>query len=98
MSQSWTFGSFRLPDLAIKPWDKGHCDTFYVINGRIIDPARGEVIDGRVIKVEKGKIVSIDGTAPPNATTYDAGGNYICPGLIDAHVHVTAVPGVAVGQ
>jgi len=89
----------RLADLAIKPWDKGHCDTFYVVNARVIDPKEGKVMEGqKTIKIEKGKIVSVDDVTKidANASQYDAEGRFVCPGLIDAHVHVTAVPGVAV--
>ena len=52
----------------------------------------------KAIKVEKGKIVSVEDTSKVDANTpqYDARGKFVCPGLIDAHVHVTAVPGVSV--
>jgi imidazolonepropionase-like amidohydrolase len=58
-------------------------------------------MDGEyAIKVEKGEIVSVDaqkGARLDNGVKQiDVKGKYICPGLIDAHVHVCAVPGVAV--
>lgn len=60
-------------------------------------------MDGEyAIKVEKGEIVSVDaqkGARLDNGVKQiDVKGKYICPGLIDAHVHVCAVPGVAVSS
>lgn len=58
-------------------------------------------MDGEyAIKVEKGEIVSVEpmGKAKleEGVKQIDVKGKYVCPGLIDAHVHVCAVPGVTV--
>lgn len=67
----------------------------------MLDPAKGQVLKGeQAIKVENGLFVEIQPQAKakldPNARCIDVKGKYICPGLIDAHVHVCAVPGVEV--
>lgn len=69
----------------------------------MIDPAKGELLTGEyAILVEKGIIVSLE---PQPTARLDNGvrqidvkGRFICPGLIDAHVHVCAVPGVEVSS
>ena len=35
---------------------------------------------------------------PEGAVEVDVEGKFVCPGLIDAHVHVTAVPGTKVRE
>ena len=60
-----------------------------VTGDRVIDPASG--LDGRAqIAVKDGRIAAVaPELAPFDAThTIDAGGQIVCPGLIDFHVHV----------
>jgi dihydroorotase len=54
-------------------------------NGRIIDPATGRDGMGDLF-IENGSIVSV--LSGPPATTIDATGLWVVPGLIDAHVHL----------
>lgn len=65
--------------------------TLLVRNGHVCDVETGEatvqdvlVSDGRIQEVGLGL------SAPSSATEIDAGGQYLLPGLIDAHVHVSA--------
>ncbi|MCJ1225455.1 hypothetical protein MMC12_002104 [Toensbergia leucococca] len=68
-------------DRFFKPWLPSTTPTSYIlINVNVID--------------------TINGTVLRNATPYnpvseivDLQGKYLCPGLIDAHVHITASPG-----
>jgi len=74
---------------------------FYITNATIIDPSKGELKSGlHAIRVEKGVITSVElqnqAVLEDSLNQVDARGRYICPGLIDAHVHVCAVPGVSV--
>lgn len=67
----------------------------------MIDPAKGELKDGSyAIKIERGSISSVElqsgAVLEDGWKQVDARGKYVCPGLIDAHVHVCAVPGVSV--
>ncbi|KAI9632760.1 uncharacterized protein MKK02DRAFT_41070 [Dioszegia hungarica] len=89
-----------LAELNVKPWLTQTHESFYLINATIVDAAGGKLMDGEyAIRVEKGEIVSVDaqkGARLDNGVKQiDVKGKFICPGLIDAHVHVCAVPGVA---
>ena len=91
----------RLPDLKVKPWVPQTHESFYLVNATIIDAANGQLMRGEyAIKVEGGNIVSVesqqDARLDNGVRQIDVKGKYICPGLIDAHVHVCAVPGVEV--
>ncbi|KAJ7201089.1 hypothetical protein GGX14DRAFT_465732 [Mycena pura] len=93
-----------LPKLAIKPWVKPLPDALKLTNARIVHPANSSVIDGmQTIFIRKGMIESIkptqkgqkdDESGGETVKTVDLNGAFVCPGLIDCHVHVTAVPGV----
>ncbi|OCF32113.1 amidohydrolase [Kwoniella heveanensis BCC8398] len=86
--------------LRVKPWVKTSAQTgFCLRNARVVDAASGSVLDGlQQVIVENGLISSVQ----PQSTSasrsdhpvFDIQGRFLCPGLIDAHVHVTAVPGV----
>lgn len=94
--------TFRLDLLAVKPWQaKAHPVTFF-INANVIDPRGSKVLENHAVKVEKGEIAWVKPQSEykeeANATVYDLKGKYLSPGLIDAHVHVTAVPGVEVSR
>ena len=56
-------------------------------NGRIILPDR--IVEGQALLIEAGRVVDL---AEPDALgaeveTFDVGGQYIAPGLIDIHIH-----------
>jgi len=59
-------------------------------NGRVIDPASGTDAAADVL-IRKGKIAKVGrvsaGAAGRTATTINAKGKIVCPGLIDIHVH-----------
>jgi imidazolonepropionase-like amidohydrolase len=59
--------------------------------GGVIDPAKGSVARNQVILVENGKIKALgpDVTIPPGAQTIDLSNEWVSPGLMDAHVHLT---------
>ncbi|KAI0669669.1 hypothetical protein C8Q78DRAFT_1041478 [Trametes maxima] len=98
-----------LPKLVPRPWVKRKTTRLILRNVKIVDPAEGKVLDGlRDVLTNDGLIVSLDpagsgvpgshGSTPdsksPPPIDVDLSGKYLCPGLIDCHVHVTAVPGV----
>ncbi|MFM9958676.1 MAG: adenine deaminase [Phycisphaerales bacterium] len=59
------------------------------VNARIVDVFGGEVIPG-AFSVSRGRFANVF-TLPPGASavkTIDLKGAFVCPGLIDAHMHV----------
>ena len=59
----------------------------YIINGKIVLP--DAVVTGKALAydTESGKIVGVVDTVPAGATTVDAEGGYVAPGLVDIHIH-----------
>ena len=67
-------------------------DVLVLRNGRVCDVEAAEILPGLDIVAADGRIQQIGErlTAPPGAVEIDLDGHYVTPGLIDAHVHVTA--------
>lgn len=59
--------------------------------GGVVDPAKGSVARNQVILVENGKIKEIGANVaiPNGAVTIDLSNEWVSPGLMDAHVHLT---------
>ncbi|KAH9855976.1 hypothetical protein C2E23DRAFT_812849 [Lenzites betulinus] len=95
-----------LPKLAVKPWIRTKAPRLILLNAQIVDPtdntpspALSDIIadDGHITSVRP--VTATPRHAPtddkdPEPIVVDLAGKYLCPGLIDCHVHVTAVPGV----
>ena len=60
-----------------------------IIGGTIVDVRDGSLIPNSIIVLQGDRIISVSSTSqvPQGATTVDAGGKYILPGLVDLHVH-----------
>ena len=58
----------------------------YIKNGRIVMPDR--IVDGAVLAYDE-KIAGIvrEEDIPEDAEVICAGGNYVCPGFVDIHIH-----------
>ncbi len=67
-------------------------DAFLFVNGRLLDPLAGELLDGMQVLVEDGVVreVSDRPISCASAQRVDLRGKTIMPGLIDLHVHVMA--------
>jgi imidazolonepropionase-like amidohydrolase len=59
--------------------------------GAIVDPARGSIAKDQVILIEHGKILRVGPKLeiPPGAEIVDLSKEWLTPGLIDAHTHMT---------
>jgi imidazolonepropionase-like amidohydrolase len=73
--------------------------TVAIRAGNMVDPATGAVAKNQVILVENGKISAIGSNVaiPQGAETVDLSNEWVMPGLIDAHTHITfqEIPGKA---
>jgi imidazolonepropionase-like amidohydrolase len=66
-------------------------NTIAIRAGGVVDPAKGSVARNQVIVVENGKIKEIGPNVaiPDGAATIDLSNEWVSPGLMDAHVHLT---------
>jgi imidazolonepropionase-like amidohydrolase len=82
----------------IKPWLLPPRTNYILTNAKVVDVVNG-TIRTRAVKLRNGLIEAVlDSPQVKSAdligyTVIDLGGRYLCPGLIDCHVHITAVPG-----
>ncbi|KAJ5433670.1 uncharacterized protein N7458_012826 [Penicillium daleae] len=84
-----------------KPWIPETASPeikFY--NANVVDVEAGDIIQNALVHIKGGRIVEVssgDAASPLSlpANAVDLKGQYICPGLIDCHVHMTATPGSA---
>jgi len=98
-----------LPKLALKPWIRSSPAPLILRNAKVVDTEYAELFSGLLdVYMEDGHIASIttgqintsasssgmDTTRGDHPIEVDLQGKFLCPGLIDCHVHVTAVPGV----
>ena len=72
---------------------KTSADTIAIKVGTMIDPASEQVLENQIIIVEDDKIISIGpahGIEPVADRIIDLSNSCVLPGLMDAHVHLTA--------
>lgn len=94
-----------IPEKVIKPWKLPPQKTYIFKNCNVIDPANGVLHPNTTVKLAGGTIQSVAEDQDPNinaltlhdddAITVDLAGRYLCPGLIDCHMHLSSVPGDA---
>ncbi|KAL2864336.1 uncharacterized protein BJX67DRAFT_383809 [Aspergillus lucknowensis] len=91
------------------PWVLPQQKQYIFRSATLIDPVAGKTHPNAIVITRNGKIVAVrhspDGSmdsVPATASTderdadivdIDLEGKYLCPGLIDCHVHLNAVPG-----
>lgn len=66
--------------------------SLVVRGGTLFDGTGADPVAGRELVVEDGKIAA--GPAPEGAEVVDLGSAFVMPGLIDAHTHLSVVPGL----
>lgn len=86
-------GKSAVPDPFPSTYKPYPSQTLLIANATVIDGA-GALIENGAVLIEGGKIkaVGADVTAPDGATTLDARGKWITPGIIDNHSHLGAYP------
>ncbi|KAK4549375.1 hypothetical protein LTR36_006372 [Oleoguttula mirabilis] len=93
-------------DISEKPWLPGPQKPYLIVSAKLIDPRAGIVHSPMTIQLAGGKVVRVVPTTAEHTTSdffsggqqaikIDAEGYYVCPGLIDCHVHLMAVHGSA---
>lgn len=65
--------------------------TVAIRAGNLIDPATGTVAKGQIILVKDKKIVEVGPAVaiPKDAEVVDLSGEWVMPGIMDAHTHIT---------
>ncbi|EPX75386.1 uncharacterized protein SOCG_04628 [Schizosaccharomyces octosporus yFS286] len=89
----------------IKPWSLPPKKNYLFYNANLIDVAEKKIMENASIYISHGIILHVMYPGEPltgvesgldDAGEYaaiDLEGKYVCPGLIDAHIHIVAVPG-----
>ena len=69
----------------------GDAQTIAVKAGHLIDPAAGTVANNQTILIQDGKITAVGPSVsiPPNAQVMDLSSEWVMPGMVDAHTHIT---------
>ncbi|KAJ5623565.1 amidohydrolase [Penicillium lividum] len=79
-----------------KPWlPQTAAPEIIFYNANIVDVEAGKIIPNSTVHINNGRIVDVatDAEPPTGPHAVDLNGQYICPGLIDCHVHLSATPG-----
>jgi imidazolonepropionase-like amidohydrolase len=73
--------------LAASAWGQ----TVAIRAGNLIDPATGRVAKNQIILVKDKKIVEVSANVeiPKDSTVVDLSNEWVMPGIMDAHTHVT---------
>lgn len=105
---TWTSVFGGIPETVIKPWKPPPRKTYLFKRANLVDTAQGAIISNVNVKIADGVIKLVEKNDPRIAglahhlrgeddlgpvTEVDLDGKFLCPGLIDCHVHVSAVPG-----
>ena len=84
-------------EIRVKPWLRSAPKSYVLSNATVVDVSTGSLLQNVDLKVENGKITSIQPFGPTEYSSVyeiiECQGHYLCPGLIDSHVHLVAVPG-----
>ncbi|KAI1862338.1 uncharacterized protein JN550_010200 [Neoarthrinium moseri] len=91
-----------IPERLIKPWKLPPRKSYIFTHANVIDASTGKILPDTTVKISNGTIEAVCSADELPAVgdsetvmTINASGKYLSPGLIDAHVHLTAVPGSA---
>uniref|UniRef100_L2GDH1 Amidohydrolase-related domain-containing protein n=1 Tax=Colletotrichum fructicola (strain Nara gc5) TaxID=1213859 RepID=L2GDH1_COLFN len=87
----------------ITPWKPSSQKTYLLRNAKIVDPVSGTTSENTSIALADGRIAFVEPASSSGEAQLDVNpenivdiqGKYICPGLIDCHVHIAVPPGAA---
>ncbi|WP_252109702.1 MULTISPECIES: amidohydrolase family protein [unclassified Halomonas] len=67
--------------------------TIRFINANVIDSRSGQVLANHEVRIKEGRIDAVSATPLEGSDdqVIDVKGHYLMPGLVDSHVHVTAI-------
>lgn len=84
-----------LAEHLLRPWKQPTQNTYVLVNASIVDSLNGAIAENMAVRLSGGTIEAVtpEAVIKKDDIVIDLKGKYVCPGLIDAHVHVTAVPG-----
>lgn len=87
-----------LSDEVSIPWNPPPRPRYVFSGANLVDPAKGEVLTNVTVHLHDGIVKSVNGNPEEwdddsSTIKVDLEGKFVCPGLIDCHVHLTAVPG-----
>ncbi|KAJ9145007.1 Amidohydrolase [Pleurostoma richardsiae] len=85
----------------LKPWLRPSPKSYILSNANIVDVLDGSIRKQAALTIRDGRIESIFDSTESSISRarkqgyelIDCAGSYVCPGLIDSHVHIMAVPG-----
>lgn len=74
----------------------------WITDAIIISPENLDHVEKGMVLIEDGRIARVERTQeaknPDGATVVPGNGQYLIPGLMDSHVHVTSIPGMGPDQ
>lgn len=77
-------------------------DRIWITDAIIISPENLDHVEKGSVLIEDGRIARVERTQeakkPDGATVVPGNGQYLIPGLMDSHVHVTSIPGMGPDQ
>ncbi|KAL4954221.1 amidohydrolase [Aspergillus filifer] len=93
-------------NIAEKPWLPGPQTPYLLLSAKLVDPRAGVVHEGMSLHLAGGKVLKVAPTTERDLKSeyfcngqrvvkINAGDHFVCPGLIDCHVHLMAVHGSA---
>ncbi|PHH77901.1 hypothetical protein CDD82_3307 [Ophiocordyceps australis] len=88
--------SKHTPERLVKPWKLPRQKTYVFKNVNVVDTVGGTIKAGQTVKLADGLIESIGSNvaASGDDVVVDLSGKYLCPGLIDCHIHIAATAGM----
>ncbi|WVR06026.1 hypothetical protein IAU60_003054 [Kwoniella sp. DSM 27419] len=90
-------------DIITPPWMRPEQARLSLVGVNVVDVETSTVHRSMTVKLSGGKIESIAKSSTKDLQderyeSINAQGLYLCPGLVDVHTHITAVPGLPKGQ